>query len=88
MRVLTIASHLAVSMLYVTAMMGTVGRSLETRRAVLPLVVNAMMALDLEISATYRAETEEQRKAEEGEGGEKKRAVRGSGRVARSRGSI
>ena len=53
--VLTIASHLAVSMLYVTAMMGTVGRSLDTRSAVLPLVVNAIMALDLEISATYRA---------------------------------
>lgn len=46
------ASHLAVSMVYVTAMIGTVGRSFETLRAVLPAVVNAMMAFDLEISAT------------------------------------
>lgn len=51
------ASHLAVSMLYVTAMMGTVGRSFETRSAVLPLVVNAMIAFDLEISATCRIYT-------------------------------
>ena len=49
---LTIASQRAVSILYVTAMMGTVGLSLDTLRAVLPLVVKAMMAFDFEISAT------------------------------------
>ena len=49
---LTMASQRAVSILYVTAMIGTVGLSLDTLRAVLPLVVKAIMALDLEISAT------------------------------------
>lgn len=49
---LTMASHLAVSIVYVTAMMGTVGRSFDTLSAVLPAVVKAMMAFDLEISAT------------------------------------
>ena len=33
-------------------MMGTVGRSFDILRAVLPLMVNAMIAFDLEISAT------------------------------------
>jgi hypothetical protein len=37
---------------YVAAMIGTEGLSLDILRAVLPLVVNAMMAFDLEISAT------------------------------------
>jgi hypothetical protein len=33
-------------------MMGTVGLSLDTLKAVLPLVVKAMIALDFDISAT------------------------------------
>ena len=49
---LTIASHLAVFSSYVAAIIGTEGRSLDILRAVLPLVVNAMMAFDLEMSAT------------------------------------
>ena len=51
---LTIASHLAVFSSYVAAMIGTDGRSLDILRAVLPLVVKAMMAFDFEISATLR----------------------------------
>lgn len=47
------ANHLAVSMLYVTAMTGTVGRNLDTLSAVLPVVVKARMAFDFEISATW-----------------------------------
>ena len=49
----TMANHLAVSMLYVTAMTGTVGRNLDTLSAVLPVVVKARMAFDFEISATW-----------------------------------
>ena len=50
--VLTMASHRAVCSLYVAAMMGTVGLSLDILRAVLPLVVNATIAADLDMSAT------------------------------------
>ena len=46
------ASHRAVCSLYVAAMMGTVGLSLDILRAVLPLVVNATIAADLDMSAT------------------------------------
>ena len=53
---LTIASHLAVFSSYVAAMIGTDGRSLDILRAVLPLVVKAMIAFDLEISATWRVQ--------------------------------
>ena len=48
------ANHLAVCISYVAAIIGTVGLSLAILSAVPPSVVNATIAFDFEMSATYK----------------------------------